>query len=285
MNGAESDRPRERDWRATHALEGAVWRGLRGLTRGRRVFTLRSRRSATLQCSLLFVLLCASCDSQPSAPPSPPSDPTLRPPAAADPSLEGLRRFPVESGIVEYELTGFQNGTETLWFEKWGLRSARRTSAVVESPEGKQPIEKLEIIDGPWIWQLNLRTKVGARSRNPWIAELRAAGDRDFRELGELLMQKERAKPIGTDTIAGKPCNLWESHEGQKRTWMWESLPLKTEVNVVGHVTTTEAKSLREEVPIPAEVFLAPPEVKIEAAFETPSPAELIEKRKQGTKG
>ncbi|MBK7227824.1 MAG: hypothetical protein IPH97_02885 [Ignavibacteriales bacterium] len=47
-----------------------------------------------------------------------------------DSSSELQKRYGVKSGVIEYVLSGSQEGTKTLYFDSWGMRQAEYTRSV-----------------------------------------------------------------------------------------------------------------------------------------------------------
>lgn len=40
-----------------------------------------------------------------------------------------VHRYKIRSGIVEYKLSGVQTGSETIYFDRWGMREAKYSQA------------------------------------------------------------------------------------------------------------------------------------------------------------
>ena len=67
-----------------------------------------------------------------------------------DSSIELQKRYGVKSGVIEYVLSGSQEGTKTLYFDSWGMRQAEYTRSVFTIKGFTKPINVVSIIDGEY---------------------------------------------------------------------------------------------------------------------------------------
>ena len=44
---------------------------------------------------------------------------------------EFQKRYGIKSGVIEYIITGSQEGTKTLYFDSWGMRQAEYTRSIL----------------------------------------------------------------------------------------------------------------------------------------------------------
>jgi hypothetical protein len=195
--------------------------------------------------------------------------------AQEDP-YEGYKRYPIESAIIEYKVSGSQIGTETLYFDKYGMREAKYTDTVMMGMKR----QSLTLILGQWMYNIDLGTKIGAKVETPMLKKL--AEESKVKELyksNEELMLAIGAERTGTEKIAGKACDVWEIKSANTKTWLWNWISLKTEVRMGGMEILMEAVSIKPEVEIPVSRFAVPEGAKIS---EGPTPPEQMMKNPQG---
>ena len=69
---------------------------------------------------------------------------------------EFQKRYGIKSGVIEYILTGSQEGTKTLYFDSWGMRQAEYTRSVLSVGGFTKSLNLVNIIDGadifPGLW-------------------------------------------------------------------------------------------------------------------------------------
>lgn len=176
-------------------------------------------------------------------------------PAAAWP----YKRYLVESGIAEYLISGTQSGIEILYFDRWGMREARY---IRSETAGAGFSNILTLIDGEWIYTIDLDKKIGNKVKNELLKKiLDESSPEDPIPLGEKMMAAAGGKKIGENKIVEKMCDVWEiKHEG-RRFWLWNWIPLKSEEKTASVDTTFAAASLQVDVTIPEEKFQIPEDI------------------------
>ncbi|MCI0489877.1 MAG: hypothetical protein L0229_25070 [Blastocatellia bacterium] len=192
----------------------------------------------------------------------------------------GYRRYEIESGIIEYAVSGGQKGAESLYFDKWGMREAKYTRTEISVAGMTRKINQLALMDGEWIYNIDLGARTGTKMKNP-LFEMIAdkSGTKDFGELGMQMMKDMGAEKVGSEDVAGKPCDIWEVKHLGSKSWIWKSLTLKAEVELAGVNMTSEATKVDEGASVPEDKFAIPPDVTI---TETPGMDKMMEKMKKG---
>ena len=102
------------------------------------------------------------------------------------------KRYLVESGIVEYEMSGMQHGTETIYFDRWGWREAKYTNSEISIGGISRKENKFTIMDGEWIYNIDLEHRTATKTKNPMLAQFIEAAkkkDQSLAELGEEMMR------------------------------------------------------------------------------------------------
>lgn len=176
------------------------------------------------------------------------------------------KRYLVESGIIEYEITGPQTGTETVYFDKWGWREAKYTNTSLSIAGITRKENKLSLMDGDWIYHIDLERRTGTKIKNtmlPQFVEAARRKDQSMTELGEKMLADMGGKKIGAEQVAGKSCDVWEIKNLGSKSWVWQGVTLRTQVNMGGLQITSAARSFVDNTAVPTDKFAIPGDVKI----------------------
>lgn len=195
------------------------------------------------------------------------------------------KRYLVESGIVEYEMSGMQKGTETVYFDKWGWREAKYTNSELSIAGITRKESKLSIMDGDWIYNIDLESRTGTKIKNtllPQFIEAARKKGQTMTELGEEMMRNMGGEKSGTDTVAGQPCDVWVSKQMDSRSCVWNGVTLRTEVTMGGMRMTSNATRFQGNAAVPADKITIPADVKI---TEGPDMKRVLEGIREKTKG
>ena len=84
-------------------------------------------------------------------------------------SAESLffEKLPFKSAVITYTISGMEKGTETVYIDDYGRRSAAYRDTVNTMMGMNVPDKSLEIEDGEWVYSYDLLEGVGSKSRNP----------------------------------------------------------------------------------------------------------------------
>lgn len=176
----------------------------------------------------------------------------------------GHRRYQIESGVVQYQMTGGQNGSETIYFDRWGMREAKYTRTEISFSGITQKTNTLTLIDGEWIYVVDMDKRTAAKTKNSLLKTIaEKSGKKDFGEIGEQMLRDMGGEKIGSGEIAGKPCDVWEVKRLGSKSWVWKSIALKTQVKMGGLEITSTATSVEEGVSIPEDKFALPSGVSV----------------------
>lgn len=176
----------------------------------------------------------------------------------------GFKRYQIESGIVEYSMSGAQKGTETVYFDKWGMREAKYTKSELAVAGITRKSNTLSLIDGDWIYVIDLDKRTGTKTQNPLLKQIAdRGGTKDLAEFGEKMMRDMGGEKTGSEEIAGKMCDIWEVKKLGSKSWVWNSVTLKVQVNMGGMEMNSTAAKFEEGASIPADRFAIPSDVKI----------------------
>lgn len=174
------------------------------------------------------------------------------------------KRYGIKSAIVEYEIHGMRTGTEKLLFDNWGAKEAKYEKGKISVAGFTVEDNKLSITDGEWTYTIDLKANTGSKIKTPFIDKMaEAAGTNDLTEIGERIMRSMGGKIIGQEEILGKQCDIWEIKSAGSKSWVWNWVTLKTEVNFMGNSITITAVRFEEDASIPASTFEIPDNVTI----------------------
>lgn len=177
-------------------------------------------------------------------------------------NLKNLKPYEVEEGRIEYELSGMTKGSEVLEFKEWGRKAATRTKNTVSIMGMTQETDQLTIIDGEWVYNVDLSQNTATKIKNPFYAMLSERADQDFQGTGTELLKAMGGKEAGNDTILGKPCVWWEIQQMMSKSCIWKGIGLKTIAGLSGMEIIHTAVNI-QLLRIPDSRFSLPANVRV----------------------
>ncbi|MDR2551233.1 MAG: hypothetical protein LBD10_13645 [Desulfobulbus sp.] len=179
-------------------------------------------------------------------------------------------KLPFKEATIQYELTGSDKGTETLYVQEYGKRQARTHASVMSMMGTTQKTDTVQITDPDWIYTYDLVGKKGTKTTNPTklyreeYNKLSAEGKKNFeknaKELGSGMLgqfgakvKQKGAKVLGYDcdvTTVGGMSTVYILHGS--------NIPLRSETTVMGMNNVLNATKIDTAAPVPDKV-LAPP--------------------------
>ncbi|MFN0158784.1 MAG: hypothetical protein ACKVRP_12025 [Bacteroidota bacterium] len=194
---------------------------------------------------------------------------------------EGYKRYPIPHCTITYELSGQHQGTETIFFDRYGLRETKLTNTEIKAGSMSVKTNTLTIMDGEITYSVDLDKKTGSKITNTLLTTLtQKLDEKDLAKMGETMMKRMGAKKTGTGDVAGKKCDVWEVSSFGTSTWVWNAITLKSETNMAG-MKIRNAASKVDESAIPEEKFALPTDVVFE---DKGSVQDAMKKMKQGKK-
>ncbi|HWN10146.1 MAG TPA: hypothetical protein VNO50_12920 [Pyrinomonadaceae bacterium] len=195
------------------------------------------------------------------------------------------KRYLVESGIIEFEMSGPQSGKETIYFDKWGWREARYTNSELSIAGITRKENKLSIMDGDWVYNIDLERRTGTKVKNtllPQFIDGAKKKGQNMTELGEEMLANMGGQKVGTEQVAGKTCDVWETKSLGSKSCVWQGVTLKTQVNMAGMQITSTATRFEENGGVPADRFVVPGDVVIKESID---PQSVLKGIREKTKG
>lgn len=160
-------------------------------------------------------------------------------------------RFGIESARIQYTISGPISGTETVWFTEGGAREARWSTHSMSVLGQTATSVEMSLLEGGWFYKANLSDGTGMKMQVPEIGPA-------MRAIGSITSGLTDGRKVGTEVIAGRECEVMEFDSPKARLWMWKNIPLKTEVDMMGQTSITEAVSVEESPAIPDEAMKVP---------------------------
>jgi hypothetical protein len=171
------------------------------------------------------------------------------------------KRYHFKSGKIVYESTGAMTGTSTTYFDNYGMLEAKKSNLTIDMMGVKQEHNSLEIMKDRWVYSVNLKTNTATKIENP-MYQLFPNGV-EGEEVAIAMMKKMGGKKIGTETVSGKNCDIWDVPKMMSKIWVWKTIPIKTETNVMGMQITQTATSVETDIPISQDKFNIPKGITI----------------------
>jgi len=177
-------------------------------------------------------------------------------------NLQDMKPYEVEEGRIEFKLSGMTKGSEVLEFKDWGRKAATRSNNTVSIMGMTQETHQLTIIDGEWVYNVDLSKNTATKIKNPFYAGLAEQGNQDLQRTGEDLLKAMGGKKVGKDTILGKTCDWWEIEQLMSKSCIWKGIGLKTIGGLPGMEIVHTAVNIQLSK-ISDSRFSLPPNVKV----------------------
>lgn len=172
------------------------------------------------------------------------------------------KRFGIKSGVIEYIISGSQEGTKTLYFDDWGMKQAEYTRSVLSVSGFTKSLNIVNIIDGEYQYMINMDQNSGTKTRNPILKAIEdLKNQKGFNEFGEQMLLSDGFNKIGTEEFLGKDCEVYERKSTGTKTFIWEWISLKSETKSGGININVTATRINEGGSVPASKFKIPEKV------------------------
>lgn len=171
--------------------------------------------------------------------------------------------FGVSSGIVQYKISGAENGSESLHFDHYGRRSATHLQSIISSGE-QEILNLLTIVWNDSTYSIDLDSKEGLKSINQIGTELAdSLGTKNLWEVNQYLLRTHLDATItGQESILGHNCDIWHAKLTHSTFWFWNGILLKSVYyDKNAGKTTKEAIQIVTELSIPPDKFEIPSDI------------------------
>lgn len=169
------------------------------------------------------------------------------------------RKYGIKSAIIEYDVSGSQEGSRKLYFDNWGERQAEYSNTTITVGQFSKTANLINITDGDWQYTINMDSKSGTKSQSQ-LKELKTEleGQQYFNELGEQVIIKMGGYKTGTEEYLGKECDVYEFRNIGMKAWYWKWILLKSETRSGPVNIMVTARKIEEDVRVPEDRFRVP---------------------------
>lgn len=172
--------------------------------------------------------------------------------------LPAQERLPYKSAIVKYRISGdYQSGEMEMYIDDYGEKRCTIMKVDMAMGDIDTSSHTMMIFKGNDVYNINLKDRTGTKAT--MTPEQKEQMMQMAQQMSEEAM-KSRGDMIGTETILGKPCEIYEI-SGMK-IWIWNGLNLKSETSMMGYYCA-EAVSLKVDTRIPTSQFEPPSGITI----------------------
>jgi hypothetical protein len=170
--------------------------------------------------------------------------------------------FPAKSGIIEWQGNMVGEMTATLYFDDNGAK--RATYTTITDGRFDLTTRSVEIEADGWIILYDPDEKTGTRMRRVGTRQL--ASSVGISEIPEGAADLPGVEELEPRTVLGKETRGYamETRGMMLRSWIWEKIPMRTEMDRGGkEPTVMEVTRLELGVAIPADKFAIPADIVI----------------------
>lgn len=170
------------------------------------------------------------------------------------------RYFGIDHGAVEYEVSGAENGKETMYFDRSGLRQAHFKSTETQK-WGFMTTVTLNLQEQ--IIFIDPNKGLGQKKVNEPLKKLLADPQSFSNGLLSLqLMELLGGKKAGEENVLNRACEVWEIPASKTKVWVWNGIILRSEVQTADGVLSYKAVKLDDVTSVDEAVFTIPPSIQ-----------------------
>ncbi|GEM_PF-739753 len=178
-----------------------------------------------------------------------------------------FKRYPVESGMIFYDInisgtskdfTTHTSGIARLVFDQWGARELKEEDATeVQSGDFNETrdIRSMTKMDHGTIYTVDFDEGTIYKTRDRSL-DLSIAQGEDLSDESIQLLKEMKAVKIGTDEVAGFPCDLWRAKD--QKICLYKGIPLKITIEGPGFHSERKAVQIVLNHPVPEAQFKLP---------------------------
>jgi len=153
-------------------------------------------------------------------------------------------------------------GTETMYFDDYGMLETKITKVTMDLMGIKKETDNTAILKDKWIYSIDNKTNTANKLENPMYSMFPEGIESE--KAGEEMMIKMGGQKVGTETINGKDCDIWEIKKMMSKIWIWKSIPIKTQVSMMGMNVTLIATSVETDIAVMPSMFNIPTGIQIQ---------------------
>jgi len=169
---------------------------------------------------------------------------------------EDLKFFPQKNGIIQYKMTGFMEGKQTVYFEDYGLKYMIEQDMLYFDA----PNNSMTYIVRDSSYSIDLIKQNGYKFLDPektaYITTYTQA--KDPNKAYQELYKSYGGKVIGKEKIKNVECEIWEMSAGTKKIWLGNGLNYKIELKESGRTGTIEITQIDYNIGFEKDFFDIP---------------------------
>ncbi len=168
-------------------------------------------------------------------------------------------KYALKSAIVEMKsmVMGMEQ-KQIMMFDDYG---AKELTEITASFFG-QKSHNITITKEGFVWTIDMIKKTGTKAKIVTDAAV------NFNDLGSEIAKEMNITKVGTVEFLGKTCDKYtiDYKKQQMKGYylVWNGIPMKTEITVMGMKTSVEATKIEENATIDSNKFEIPKEIKID---------------------
>jgi len=168
--------------------------------------------------------------------------------------------YSFKSAYVEYTIEGNTVGKQVLYIDEWGWNRSETTQSVTKMLGQKTETNERKVTFKLDTYQWTPGQKTGSKVHNTILEEMLADPNFDMLEFSKKTMESLGFEKTGTETVNGKPCDIWN---GMGSTfWLWNDIAVKTQVKIFGTKYIMTATKIELNPSIPSSEFQIPTDIK-----------------------
>ncbi len=170
---------------------------------------------------------------------------------------EDLKFFPEKSGIIQYKMTGFMNGKQTVYFDDYGYKKYMIEQEMLYFDA---PNNSITYIVRDSAYSIDVIKNNGYKFQDPektaYIVAYTKA--KDPNTAYQELYKSFGGKVIGKEKIKNVECEIWEMSAGTKKIWLGNGINYKIELKESGKIGTIEVTQIDNTIQFKNDYFVRP---------------------------
>ena len=178
-----------------------------------------------------------------------------------------IKLYALKNVSIDYEYSGAATGTKTHIIGNYGMYQRMEDKLVYDMGGEKRDIHVIDITADTLQYHINMKESTG--TRRPFeISRLEKLvkdyTEKELEDFQQSYMIKGGGKLIGTETILGKTCNVYDLAMSGVVVSLWKGITMSTKVKMGDSEIVMTAVDMDEDFSVDASMFMPPKNVKIE---------------------
>ena len=178
---------------------------------------------------------------------------------------EAPKPYGVAAGVIVTRTGGLGETISETYFEDFGRRQAVYTTTKLTMMGHEETSRSVTIHADGWQIEYDPDTREGKRFRTPTFTGGSVPAMPDIAGLSEAQLTEMQVEELAPVTVLGRTApGMGMTVAGMKmRAWMWEGIPLRSEIYMGEEPMVMEVTKLDLGVSVPADKFVVPADVKL----------------------